>query len=1182
MQTTTLQRAAMALSFFLICATILTIHTPAAMAQTAVTGALSGAVSDASGAVVPNATVTITNTGTGGTQTVMTNGEGRYTASNLAPGSYTISATATGLQSQTTQVNVLVGTTVPGDIRVTPSGDKTVIEVSASSVPLLQTQDPTLATTFTEEQIQNLPTPGGDVTTVAFTAPGVVVNAGGSYGNFSSNGLPGISNLFVLNGFDNQDPFLNLNNSGSSNLTLGQGEEAEASVIQNAYNSQYGRAAGAIINYVTKSGANKFHGMLDYNYNGTVLNANGWFNNLAGQPRPHAVSNEWAANLGGPIKHDKLFFFADYEGLRYILPNSGYFTAPSPQLETYTMNTIAGEGLPADASTFATQTFNLYNAAAAKYGAAPVAVASDPAAMGGGCGALLTGTAAPGGGTFGVDTPCMVQGFASANNTNKEWLFTGRLDWTVSDRQKIYGRYKMDRGSQPTYTSYINPLFDAVSIQPEYEGQFNDSYSIGSNKTNVFVAAANWYSAYFGPASNAASLAVYPYFGITDLGFDSSGTAQNAGLSFLGVPGALTQGRDVAQYQIVDDFTWVKGKHTLRFGENFRRDLISDYDQRINTVFPQLLILDLADFTQFQLGPSNAFYPFNSFSQAFTNAQTAHLALYNLGVYGQDEFQALDRLKLTMGIRIDRTGNPLCHNRCFSSFASGAFPAGSLTDPYIHSAGGPINPATSHGFPSVEPVNFQARFGFNLGLGDRTEIRGGAGMFSDLFPASFIDGVIQNFPNYFQPPVTSGILSPTGANNVVTNAAAANNTVQSGFASGQGWSSINSALVAQGVDLSSPPSINAYFPGQFRVPQYIEYSMQVQRQIGRYDAFTATYAGNFGYNEVITNPFINPSSGTFDPGSGTWMSAGVPDIGGIGVVPPNQNYGRVSAFTNDAHSNYNGLQLNFKHNGHGVAGEVSYTWSHSLDDISNGGTGLPWNGGAITNQVSPNLFGPFTLNYSNSDYDIRHNLTGDFVYQEPYKSHYGFLDVALAGWTAGGKVYYRTGEPYSVTSNQSGDYNQLGTTLMAEANTTAHGLTNLAPNKPHACVSTTANPNASCLDNTQYTQPFGSTNPDGSVSAGQTTFGNLRRNSLFGPHYFNTDVSLMKDLYKRERMTFAVGANAYNVFNHPNFGNPGSTVGSSTFGVISTVQAPPTSPYGSFQSAAVTQRVLVVHGRFTF
>src|SRR6185437_2455936 len=514
---------------------------------------------------------------------------------------------------------------------------------------------------------------------------------------------------FVLNGFDNQDPFLNLNNSGSSNLTLGQGEIAEASVIQNAYNSQYGRAAGATINYVTKSGTNKIHGELDYNWNGTMLNANGWFNNFAGQPRPHAVSNEWAANLGGPIKRDKLFFFADYEGLRYILPNSGYFTAPSPQLESYSMNTIANEGLPVDVSNFATQTFNLYNAAVTKYGAKPAsdtstALGCGPAASGG-----LEGAAAPGGGTFGSNVPCMMEGFASANNVNKESLFTGRIDWSVSSGHRIYGRYKMDRGSQPTYTSYINPLFDAVSIQPEYEGQFNDTASFGSNKTNVFVAAANWYSAYFGPASNAASQAVYPYFGIVDYGLDGSGTSHSSGLSFLGVPGALTQGRDVTQYQIVDDFTWLKGKHTLRLGENFRRDLISDYDQRVNTVFPQLLILDLPDFTQFQLGTSNEFYPFNSFSQAFTSHQTAHLALYNVGVYVQDEFQALSNLKLTMGVRVDRTGNPLCHNSCFSAFRSGPFAAGTLGDAMNSSAGGPIDPARHFAFPSVEPFNFQAR-----------------------------------------------------------------------------------------------------------------------------------------------------------------------------------------------------------------------------------------------------------------------------------------------------------------------------------------------------------------------------------------------------------------------------------------------------------------------------------------
>ncbi|HKF49071.1 MAG TPA: carboxypeptidase regulatory-like domain-containing protein [Terracidiphilus sp.] len=1141
---------------------------PVAFAQTTVTGALSGVVTDATGAVVPNATVTLTNTGTSGTRVVNTNGEGRYTISNLNPGVYTVNATATGLQSQSIQVNVLVGSTVPADIQVSPTGNKTVVEVTATSVPLLDTQNVALATTFTEQQIQDLPTPGGDVTTVAFTAPGVVVNSGGSYGNFSSNGLPGISNLFVLNGFDNQDPFLNLNNSGSSNLTLGQGEEAEASVIQNAYNSQYGRAAGATINYVTKSGTNAYHGMLDYNYNGTVLNANGWFNNLAGSPRPHAVSNEWAANVGGPIKRDKLFFFADYEGLHYVLPNSGYLTTPSPQLEAYTMANIASEGLPVDVTNFATQTFNLYNTASQKYGSQPVN-SNDSSSLGCGDGAAggLGGTPTGAGGTFGVDTPCMLQGFASANNFNKEWLFTARLDWTINDHHKIYGRYKMDRGSQPTYTSYINPLFDAVSIQPEYEGQFNDSYSIGPNKTNVFVAAANWYSAYFGPASNAASLAVYPYFGIPDAGLDGSGTAQNGGLSLLGVPGVLTQGRNVTQYQIVDDFTWIKGRHTFRFGENFRRDLVSDYDQRIGTVFPQLTILDLPDFTQFQLGPSNEFYPFNSFAQAFTVAQTAHLALYNIGVYAQDEFQVLNNLKLTIGGRFDRTGNPLCEKSCFSVYKSGTFGAGTLNDPYNAASGGPIVPRNDHPFPSTDALNLQGRFGFNYSLRPNTAIRGGLGMFSDLYPASFIDGVIQNFPNYFTPPVTSGIVSPTGAGNVVTAAATANTTVQSGFANGQGWGSINNALVAQGVFLSSPPSIGAYFNGQFHVPMYLEYSLQVQQQLGRYNAFTITYAGNSGYNEVIVNPFINPTSGTFDPVGGDWTSAGVPDIGGIGDTPINQNYGKISEFTNNAHSNYNGLQFNVKHNGHGLAGEVSYTWSHALDDVSNAGVGLPWNGGSVTNQASPSLSGPLTLNYSNSDYDIRHNITGDVVYHEPYKSSNIALNSLLGGWVVGGKTYWRTGEPYSVESSQIGNYGQLGSVLMAQTvSGSSRGLTNLAPGNAHSCAI-----NGNCLDPTQY------------VAAGsQTTFGNLRRNALAGPHYVNTDLNLLKDVYKHERMGFQIGASAYNVFNHANFAPPGSVIGSSTFGVISSVVAPPTSPYGSFQGAAVTQRVLVVKGRLTF
>jgi len=437
-------------------------------------------------------------------------------------------------------------------------------------------------------------------------------------------------------------------------------------------------------------------------------------------------------------------------------------------------------------------------------------------------------------------------------------------------------------------------------------------------------------------------------------------------------------------------------------------------------------------------------------------------------------------------------------------------------------------------------------------------------MFSDLYPASFMDGVIQNFPNYFTPPVTQGIVSPSGAGNVVTAAATANSTVQSGFTAGEGWGAINTALVNQNVFLSAPPSIGAYFPGEFKVPEYLEYSMQVQRQFGRSDALIVTYAGNYGYDEVIVNPFINPTSGTFDPNSGKWVNAGVPDIGGIGDAPPNQNYGKVTAFTNNAHSNYNGLMVNFKHNGHGLTGQLSYTWSHSLDVISNAGVGLPWNGGAVTQQVTPAL-GPGNLNYSNSDYDIRNNLTGDFVYEEPYKAGNKFLNQVVGGWVLGGKTYYRSGEPYSVETSQGGNYAQLGAVLMAQ--TVASGkLTNLAPSNPHSCVT-----NANCLDSTQYVAP-----------GSQTTFGNLRRNALFGPHYANTDLSLLKHIYQRESMKFSIGAAAYNIWNHPNFASPSGTLGSSTFGGITGTLAPPTSPYGSFQSAAVTQRLLVVHGKFTF
>jgi hypothetical protein len=1210
-----LQSAVLVLSFLTFAGFQLNTMAPIVQAQTASTGAVSGTVQDSTGAVVPGAKVVVTDTATDSAQTVVTNGVGHYTVGLLKPGVYKITASGTNLLSDTHQVTVILGTTTTADVQVTAKGDKTVVEVTSSDLPLVDTQNIALASTFSEAQIQELPAPGGDVTTVAYTAPGVVVNAGGggAGGNFSSDGLPGISNLFVLNGFDNQDPFLNLNNSGSSNLTLGQGELADATVIQNAYNSQYGRAAGAIVSYTTKSGGNKFHGEAVYDYNGTALNANGWFNNATGTPRPHAVSNEWAANAGGPIVKDRLFFFSDYEGLRYVLPASGFVSVPTSSYEGYALGTV-----PAAATSTYNQMFGLYNnapiykattpvATVAPAGTTPDAWGLPPTAYqnGGGCGAQyaqapnpnqapsptnqptplggLYDIKAPDGGTLGVTESCVGGGFAQANNINIEWLFTQRIDWNITDKHKIYGRFKVDHGSQPTNTNLVNSAFNTVSIQPEYEGQFNDAYTITPNLVNSTVIAANWYSAYFGPASIPAAQAALPFWAYFGVGADGSGAPGAPGLTNIGVPGYFPQGRNITQYQIEEDLSWIRGKHSFKFGANFRRDLATDYDAQEYVDFPFLLVYSLGDIAQGALGtPNSAFAGGDEFQQAFINSPHAHLALYNVGVYAQDDWTVTPKLKLTLGARFDRTGDPLCHGGCFSLY-NGNFPASgaSLTTPFSSE----INPSNAHPY-GAESIVFQPRFGFNYELDSNTGIRGGAGVFADLYPAGFLDGPIQNFPNYNLETAYAGNIDGSGgAGSLPAFAAAANTAIQSGFASGGTVTSVNNALTALGVPFS-PPNLNAVFGKTFHEPQYVEYSLQIQHQFGKSDGLSLTYAGNFGFREIIQNPFANASSGAFgNTTSGTppvttggWSQANSGPFGGLPITPPDPSFGEVNAFTNNAHSNYNGADVTYTHQGHGLTTHLNYTYSHDLDFVSNSGLGQTFGQASITKQLTPQL-GQGNLNYSNADYDIRNSFSADGVYEEPFKVQNKIANLFVSGWLVSAKTYYRSGEPIAINNtNTLAGYPTMAainntqglTSLMPDITVPVSSLTNNCISASHANVAATANGGGtSCFDSTQF-------------ASGQADFGNLRRNSIFGPHYADTDATLSKQIVKTEGLAFTLGAQAYNLFNHVNFNAPGTTLGAGNFGIISTVQAPPTSPYGSFQSAAVTQRVLVVTGKITF
>lgn len=1125
---------------------------PIAFAQTAVTGGINGTVVDSTGAIVPGATVAVKDTATGATQTLTTNTDGRFTVPFLKPDKFEISATSAGLQSTTTSVQVLTGQTQLVNVTLTPTANQQTVTVSANNAQLIDTQSANLTTTFTTQQFQNLPAPGGDITTIAYTLPGVVMNSGGAYGNFSSDGLPGISNLVIINGADDNDPFLNLNNSGSSNLTIGQQEIAQAAVVQNGYSVEYGRQAGAIETYTTKSGANRVHGLLQWNYNSAGLNANDFFNNHYGNPRAKAVSNQYAAQIGGPIKHDKLFFFADTEGIRYILPISRYVNFPTAAMQNTILNTVPG-GPNGASATLYKQMFSTLDSSPYLSKAVPVVNGTGGLQDGNnlmGCGSIVGtpvfgkpgqyfGTAPAGG----VAVSCAQSALGNGENLNREWFAAGRLDWNVSDKHKVFVRITDDQGQQPTFTSVVNPLLDAQSIQPSYSGQLNDTYSFTPNVTNQLILTGLYYSAIFEPANIAKTLAVAPtlFYDPNDAGVNSQagfGEGNLVGFQWFAYP----QGRNVTQYQIVDDLSWLKGNHNFKFGGNLKRDDVTDIGNQVNTSGGYYYFGQAADLVGGTLpGGASSFY-----NQSFTTVPSAHSAIYNLGVYAQDEWRVKPNLTVDYGVRVDRNGNPACTTNCFSHYYNFPDSTATLDTPYNASI------STNHrgGFPSVEVAVIQPRAGFNwdiTGQG-KTVLRGGIGLFADQFPAFLVANEYGAFPNVFSPLVFAGNVAQ-GPGSAAAFAAAGNTAVTNGFSKGESFNQISSALPA-GVPFFPP----GYFTttNDFKSPRYLEYSMQLQQQITRSDAVILSYAGNNGYDLLINNSHVNQSLG------GTAFTT----FGGLPAASPDPRFAGVTKVTNDAKSNYNGVSVEYKHiDRHGVTADVSYTYSHAMDDISNGGSGLPFNGGSVTTQITP--YSPSLLMYSNSDYDIRNNLVGDLTYVEANHFANFIVDELAGGWTVALKAYYRSGEPFSVfnsSANNSLNNGTGGTTVLADV---------MNNNFNHTCNS--------------FTSPCFQKPGIFNGSATQDNFGNTPRNSFRGPHYSDVDLSVYKDVIRKAAAQFQVGAQAYNVLNHVNFAQPGTDASNpGTLGVISGDISAPTSPYGAGQGSVVSGRVLVVQGRLTF
>jgi len=1085
-------------------------------AQSTISGYVTGIVSDPSNAVVSNASVTLKNSDTSFTQTTKTGSDGVFHFEYVPPGNYKLSVTVTGFSTAEQTIAVTVGQSTTANVQLTVGSSASTVVIEGESNPI-QTENGDITTNYNETQIQLVPNPGADITYVAQTAPGAVMNTQSGGGNFSVFGLPGYSNMFTINGMDYLNSYGDNNKSGATNNSIGGNEMQEVTVVNNGYSGNYGRLVGSNVNFVSKSGTNQLHGNAIYDWNGSSLNANSYFNKDSNPitPRPFDNVNQWAASIGGPIWKNRTFFFMDNEGLRIVIPTSFPVNIPSPQFEAATianLQTVSPASVP-----FYNTIFNLYNNAPGASRAADTLQPPGTPGAGDGCESNFN--------VLGPTVPCALKYTATPGNFTGEWLLAWRIDQILSSRDQVFLHIFTDHGIQATNTNVINSAFNLSSPQPEWQGQLNETHTFSTRSVNQFIAAFQWSGILFGPADPVAALAVFP----SQLNF--TGNTFNE----LGQNQAHPVGRHITQYQLVDNYSYTFGKHTLKAGVDFLRDDLNVFFYGSNTAGT---ITD--DMTNFYNGGAV------NYTQSFPTTLHSPFAAYDLGFYIEDDWSVTPHLKLTAALRFDRESNITSRQNAFARLAEPFEDADhDPTIPYNQA----IQTSVSQAFYSATPITFEPRLGFAwspLG-GTKTVVRGGIGNFRDFLPQQVLQGFALNTPlvNAFTVNglTTGAALSPAVADNIFATAASYNTAFVNGFSQGATLADLQASDPG-----FSPP---AYYGAQHKTinPTYIEWNLEVQRSLDQNTTMSANYVGNHGIHEV----FINPSLNAYDPGG----------FAGLPTTAPDPRFSNVTELQTDGTSNYNGVTFSARHNfNHSFQATASYTYSHALDDVSDNGFTAWGYGTAASIQYPQNPFDPHA-NYGNNDADVRHAFSASYVWTPPFDSWSGHgSNRFLAGWSFSGTFFYRSGFPFTVIDSAD-------TAILAGSNYGATLFANYLGGAQPSCTT----PASPCLVAADF-------------SSAVSAFGDQRRNQFRGPGFFNTDLSVLKSTRVRlwsEGQQFVVGASFYNILNHPNFDQPVADVANaSQFGHIIQTVSPPTSILGSGLGGNSSPRQIQLTAKFIF
>jgi hypothetical protein len=1133
------------------------------LAQGETTSAIVGEVRDATGAVVPGATVSITNYATGLKRIARTDDAGRFNFPQLRPGTYSVKVQAEGFEPhQNDNVSSGLGQKQTVDVTLRVAHSDEAVEVNGEA-PLINPENANTSTTLNAPALENLPNPGGDLTYPLQFAPGALINTAGSgndfvggtngYGNVEFNGLPALSNGYIVDGLETNDPLTNLNSGLSTNLVLGLNSISEVTVNTLSYSVDQGRYGASQVNYVTKSGANQFHGNLYELWNGALLNAADYFTNAtAGNHKPGATVNHFGGSLGGPIEHDRLFFFFDSEWVRIALPIVTPTTVPSAAFEQYVLqqlplgysDAVTGLSYPAAPQLvpFYQKMFSLYE----NIGGTPIAILGCPIAAG-----------------------CANRQSVSHSSDDHEQVQTARIDYNLSPNDTAWFRLQADTGVQAAYTDPINPLFDAVSPQPLYSFAAGHTHVFSQNLVNYFNPAFSWYESLFGPNDLKQTLAAFPIV------FEGSGA--NPFTPIGGLDNTWVQGRRASRLFINDNLAWSRGAHELRFGTNTRILRLNDYDFGEGTV-PTVTYATLLQFihgvasTASKSFPSNANEPFN---------------FLNLDVYAQDSWKVTRTLTWTFGLRDTLNSNPLNPHdqvgRLRGSFSS-----------ISHDVNQPLNasiePHLANLFSSTPLAILQPRTAIAWQFEPKTVLRSGFGVFSDILPGSVADLIGTNPPydKTFQggllgtvgtarsagcePAVGCTSIAPGVPNSAVDATVAANQVFTSGFP--QAELSCASSQ-ANPISCLPPVAITAIPSGKLHAPYFMEWSLAMEHQVGTTASLEAQYVGTRALNQPYStqvNGYQTVCQGCFAP---------FPYL-----RPTDPRFGGVTQFSTGANSDYNGLQLTgIKRLGHGLQAQLNFTWSRCMDTVSNGGF-LQFSAGGI---LSP-LPGELARDYGPCDYDIRHNLNGQYVYQLPVKVQEHLLGYALNGWQISGTVFWHSGVPFSALSTP---YSAGGNGIVQGSGPEFASVVPGVPLYEHHPIPGVTQPGTlQWLNPDAFVSTVDPTTGqcNGGDSPQNCQFGDLGRNSLRGPDFLWSDFYLTKWFPLGEHVKLRFEGQFFNVFNHANFalpsvvqaGIPGKPATQTGFGALTYTTSPPTGLLGVGLGGDSTPRMIAFQARLEF